>query len=378
MAAAATIRAMLAGLLCGLLPGGAAVAGEWPAPILGVNETNLAWRPAAERAATLRAIRAAGFTTVRLTWRRPLESSFDLFGLARQEGLGIVLDIPAVTEETKRPGAQPRPGAGDFGARYGLSQLDPARLGDELQRIAMGLAAHRPRIVAIEFANEANWADFNGDLPLLRPGRVWRRVEDMPEPHRSAFAAGLRRYREAVQRLTAWRDATPALRGVPVITGGLADANAAFVEGVGASIVTEDEMLRQLGRLGILDRVEGVGLHPYEPLHAFARGEAGEGRRLTLAAVAPCGTALTGGKPCWITEFGSSLPPSDCAATADPRGRAIQVFLSALAAAKAPVAAVIYYNWSQSPDSALERCGRASSAVQSLTQHPYVRGGGEN
>jgi hypothetical protein len=378
------MKAIFAGLVLCLMLGGPAPAGEMPAPrppappILGVNETNLAWRPAVERAATLRAIRAAGFTTIRLTWRRPLEGSFDLFEIARREGLGIVLDIPAVTGETARPGALERPGRGDFGARYGLSQLDPDRLGEELQRISVGLARHRPRIVAIEFANEANWADFNGDLPLLQPGQVWRRLEDMPEPHRSDFTAGLLRYREAVRRLTAWRDATPALRGVPVITGGLADANAAFVVGAGASIVTEDEMLRQLGRLGILDRVDGVGVHPYEPLYAFARGEAGEGRRLTEAAVAPCGTALTARKPCWITEFGASLPPSDCALDADPRGRAIEAFLSALAATKAPVAAVIYYNWSQSPDSALQRCGRASSAVQSLTQHPYVRGGGEN
>lgn len=365
-AAALVAVVTVVGIPARLLPEPRPVAA--PAPILvGINETNLAWQPPARRKDVLGAIAAAGLDVVRLTWRRPAEVSWELFAEARRNGLSILLDLSAVDDATARPGTSPRSGNAVLRPIRGLSDFDPAAFERELAAIGEGIRTQRPTIVAIEFANEANWAGFNGDLPLPTPGVVWDRVEAMPEPVRSRFRAGTATYLEAVRILRRWRATIPEIATVPIIVGGLADVEPGFVASSGGSLVAIDGALDHLREIGLIDLVDGVGLHVYR---AFMPEMVDRPERVRAAAadlLAVCGSARMLGKPCWITEFGSAWWPAErCDDGAAERIRANDALFEEIVARRPAIAAAIYYNWSQSPDRAIFRCGHATAVVDDL------------
>jgi hypothetical protein len=337
------------------------------AVIVGINRTNLAWEPAEVRKSTMEAMRRAGIRVVRLSWREPEQSMLDVLDHAAAHDMAVLIEIP-IGERVVREEAEPRPGNDRLGRRYRLSDLDIERFRSLLEEIAAAVAERSLRLVALQVGNEINWADFNGDLPLLEPGQGFAEVEALPAPHRQAFERGLKLYARALRTLQLFRDETPALAGVPILTAGLAEITEA-VPASGGSMVGRRATLQRLEAGGGLAAVDGIGLHIYRPFRQEVAPSPAESAPILAAELAPCGTRTTANKPCWITEFGSGLPPGSCPPDDNRRAGQIDVFFDEIMrAGKRAVAGAFYYDWDQGRPWAVFRCGTVTDAGRTLVR----------
>ncbi|WP_457094731.1 hypothetical protein [Microvirga sp. P5_D2] len=329
--------------------------------IVGVNRTNLAWEPKKARSEILSAIAEAGIRSVRLTWREPNARMLDVLDQAANSGVAVLIQFP-LGRIIATDGSTMRPSALTFGSRVRLSDISlkkyenyVARALDEIQR--------RPiRVVALQVGNEINWADFNGDLPIVRPGLSWSRIEDMPDPARSTFEKGIRVYAQLIAITQRLRDSRPNMQRVPIITAGLTDISASWLANRGGTHVAGTDVLKRLLELGIGKYSDGIAWHVYSP---FAPHK-DLGRELK-EKLKGCGTAITGGHPCWITEFGASVPNESC--DVEDALRRLQINIAAEVITNqgsSAVAGAMYYDWDQSKSRGLVRCGRVSKAVEAL------------
>lgn len=333
--------------------------------IVGINRTNLAWEPAEVRKSTLEAMRASGIRAVRLSWRKPAAAMREVLDHAVANDIAVLIEIP-VDKRIVREGAVRRPGNGRLGSRYRLSDLDLLRFERLLAEIAAEIAERPLRVVALQFGNEINWADFNGDLPLLEPGQGFEHVDDLPPPHREAFESGLRLYARALRTLRIFRDKTPSLADVAIVTAGLTALSDA-ISASGGSMVGREATFRRLEALGALAAADGVALHIYRPFHPRLAPMPVDSVPLVAEELALCGTRTAAYKPCWITEFGSSLPSGSCPSDDSRRARQIDVFFEqASHAGPGSVAAAFYYDWDQGRSWSVFRCGRVTEAGRAL------------
>lgn len=315
----------------------------------------------------MEAMRKAGIGALRLSWREPLESMLDVLDHAAANDIAVLIEIP-IGKRIVREGATQRPGNNRLGRRYRLSDLDLERLQSLLEDIAAAVAERPMRLVALQLGNEINWADFNGDLPLLDPGEGFEQVEDLPAPHREAFEKGLRLYARALRNLQIFRDRTPALAGLPILTAGLAELSEAL-PGSGGAMVGRAAMLQRLQALGGLAAADGVGLHIYRPFRKEVAASPADSGPILAAELEPCGTRSAARKPCWITEFGSGLQPGSCPSDDSRRARQIDVFFSEVSRADAhAVAGAFYYDWDQGRPWAVFRCGEVTEAGRTLVR----------
>jgi hypothetical protein len=335
--------------------------------IVGINRTNLAWEPAEVRKATVEAMRNAGIRAIRLSWREPAESMLDVLDHAAANDIAVLIEIP-IGKRIVRDGATQRPGNDRLGRRYRLSDLDLQRLQSLLEDIAAAVAGRPLRLVALQLGNEINWADFNGDLPLLDPGEGFEHVEDLPEPHREAFERGLRLYARALRKLQIFRDRTPTLAGLPILTAGLAELSEA-IPASGGAMVGRAATIQRLEAFGGLAAVDGIGLHIYRPFRIDIAPSQADTASILAAELAPCGTRTAARKPCWITEFGSGLQPGSCPFDDSRRARQIDVFFDTVSRLGThAVAGAFYYDWDQGRPWAVFRCGKVTEAGQTLVR----------
>lgn len=335
--------------------------------IVGINRTNLAWEPAEVRKATVEAMSSAGIRVLRLSWREPAESMLDVLDHAAAHDVGVLIEIP-IEKRVVRKGAARRPGNDRLGSRYRLSDLDLERFELVLDDIAAAIAERPLRLVALQLGNEINWADFNGDLPLLNPGQGFQQIEAIPAPHRDAFERGLQLYARALRKLQIFRDRTPVFAGVRILTAGLADITEA-VPASGGSMVSRAATLQRLEARGGLAAVDGVALHIYRPFRTALAPSPADSAPLLADELAPCGARPAANKPCWITEFGSALEPGSCPPEDSRRARQIDVFFNELARAGIrAVAGAFYYDWDQGRPWAVFRCGAVTEAGQTLVR----------
>lgn len=356
-------------LVAALLPAPRSAAAPPPdAPIVGVNRPTLNWSPPEVRAATARAIAEAGIPAVRLGWSEPRAAMRDALEQARRNNLGVLVAFGFLhdTVEAGRADAI-RPGPGEpWGPRARLSALDVGRYGNWVAAALDDILASGVRLLAIQVGNEMNAAGFNGDLPLLRPGVGWPGVEAVPEPHRSAFEEGLRRYVGALRAARAARDARPALRGVPVVTAGLDESDDAWMRQTLGSAVAAEVVQRRLAELGAFDVADGVGNHAYGPFWPDGR----DPRPMLRRAWAECGGDLVRFRPCWVSEFGGAADtPQGCDLV--ERRRVAQLDAAAEVARELGprrVAAAFFYDWDDHGSRSLVRCGRVSEAARRLAE----------
>jgi hypothetical protein len=335
--------------------------------IVGINRTNLAWEPAEVRKATMEAMRSAGIRAVRLSWREPAESMLDVLDHAAANDMAVLIEIP-IGKQIVREGATQRPGNGRLGPRYRLSDLDLERFQSLLQDITAAVAGRSLRVVALQLGNEINWADFNGDLPLLDPGEGFEHVEDLPEPHREAFENGLRLYARALRKLQIFRDRTPILAGLPILTAGLTELSEA-IPASGGTMVGRAATLQRLEAFGGLAAADGVGLHVYRPFHKDIAPSPEDTAPILAAELAPCGAPTAAGKPCWITEFGSGLQSDSCPSNDNRRARQIDVFFDEVSRLRThAIAGAFYYDWDQGRPWAVFRCGKVTEAGRTLVR----------
>lgn len=318
--------------------------------IMGVNRVNLNQLPPAERERIIRQMVENGVKVARLNIVRPTETGLETLRIARDNGLAIILNFGVLAPEYLRSGATERPAARRFTARPRLSDLDTGRFEQRFSWLWRRIEEIRPNLVAIEFSNELNWADFNGDLAVGERGQVFDRATIATMPNNEAFGRGLDNYVAVLKIARRLRDAGTAFRSVPIVSAGTADIPRHWAERSGGDVVEASTFLAALRQRGLFDVVDGIGLH----LYPEGRGWQEHIRQ----AMTQCGTVETGGRPCWITEWGvpnaSATCPVDDTRRADLVRRMEAEFLGF--AAMGRVRALVYYDWDTHRSFSIWRC----------------------
>ncbi|TDQ83362.1 hypothetical protein A8950_1648 [Dongia mobilis] len=356
---------MLAALLAMLLAMPVA-ASEAPGFVTGVAAANIAWsKPAAIRA-TMAEIAAAGFGSVRIGYKNPVEGTFRALDAAKQAGLEVLVTVPLIDGAVAAAGAQPRPKNRHFFAAYGLSQIDlarfDARLGLLLERIA---EADLP-VIGLEIGNEPNWSGYNGDLPVLDGGQVVDSPAAWPAETRRRVERGLDLYAATIERTQQMLAANPRLSHIRLVTAGLADINTDFIHRVGATYVVPEAFNAWVAGRGLFTRVDAIGIHLYEPLRAAQ--VTGDRDQMIARQLDSCGREPFALRPCWITEFGAALPKEECAPDDARRIALMQPLFGYLDraenATRVPVG--FYYDWNEDAGFSLKRCGQPTELTRNL------------
>lgn len=331
-------------------------------PYIGINRTNLAWEPVGRRKSIIEEFDKSGARLIRLSWREPRENMRDVLDLAARRNIVVLIEIPMVNL-LAASGSMPRPASGSFGARTRLSDIEVDKFAAYFDRALTDIEQTGVKVVAFQLGNEINWADFNGDLPLMRPGRLWQRIEDIPPEYRIPFEKGLDTYAQITRIARRLRNQRPSLVNVPIVSAGLADISEPWVSSTNATGVSQAAVIEELRKRGALDHVDGFGMHLYTPFETNADLRTRLDQRLAV-----CGTFQVGGHPCWITEFGGQVAAETC--DIDDARRRAQIAETAdfLSRTRNRVAGMFYYDWDQQKEWGLVRCGTLSAAGKALIE----------
>ncbi len=350
----------LAALLLGIA-GNVAASETQAGSEIGIATANIAWTAPDKVDAIFGEIAATGFNAVRIGLKNPVERTYAAMKDAKAAGLDILVTIPLIDGAVATKGAAPRAKQGRFFPAFGLSQIDPVRFKARLDALLDFAVAEEIPLLGIELGNEFNWSGYNGDLPLQLGGKVITSEKDLPQ----SFTDGLSLYSQALDLARASLAAHPQLQKVRLVTAGLADINENFIRKSNATYVAPDLVYAFFARANVFGRADGIGIHLYEPLR---RANAGKGDAMVDRQLAGCGAPAFGGRPCWITEFGSALPAEFCATKEEPRLALLQPLLTHLGTAQDAVPYAFYYDWSEDKGFALERCGHLTDLARELAR----------
>jgi hypothetical protein len=315
---------------------------------LGVNRPNLTW----ERnwRTIVDDLHQHGVKAVRLTLVEPWPVTADTIAYANARGIDVLLNVPLSLASFYAPGERRRPGNGPIREVHRLSRLNIETYELFMGRFLDALEQRGARLAGIEIGNEINWADFNGDLPLLRPGRVFSTVEEVQTAAPDVLT-GFAIYAHAVaatRRQTARRE---PFTTVPLIGAGMIDARSPFVIRSGGSALSAELTARLIKDSGATADLDGVAIHLYpeadpHPERAGRHiGEAiGYGKRFCVELA----------KPCHLTEWGFARLPG--CGTAPDRARLFENFVAELRRTAAFRSAYLY-DWDESRTFNVFRCG---------------------
>jgi hypothetical protein len=339
------------------------------APLFGVGTPNLGREPAGAIAATLDAVERAGFHRIRLGWKPPYDGARRALAEAARRQIAVLVTLPLTGAETARPGLAPRPAKDGFFPAFGLAALDPARVEAEAAALLEAVRESGATLLGLELGNEMNWSGYNGDLALQPEGqgRVAADPAALSQAEAEALRQGIALYAESA-RLVAARLAESE-SAAPLLVGGLADVNDAYIRQRGATLVSPAAFRALLAEAGVFETVGAVGIHLYEPLR-LKRGDEAERVALLTQDLADCGTPAFAGRACWLTEFGSAEPAQARCDRTDAERRALtRPVLTYLARPeqKGRVAAAFWHDWEGDGAFSLVRCGAATTLARDLS-----------
>lgn len=310
----------------------------------------------------------------RFALKGDFDKSFETVKYARAKGIDVLVEVSLVQPELQLPTEHPRSGGGNLKDQYGLSGLDLAHYESVIRRFVEQLDNAGVTVTALEVGNETNWADFNGDLPILDRGIVFRDMDELGTA-RSGFVTGMNKYAEAVRITRRVLDESKLQKNVKLISAGLVAKNTQddmgrwYVQS-GGTVVAVELMNRIYDQMGISRLFDGRGIHIYPKVNVnrFDENEACDEIQATVAAAAEACSPV--GEPCYVTEWGFNSDHDGCDGS-DPRMPLFTDFLSALSRHKNITAAYLF-TWDdgkvqKGKQKKIWRCGKASPVVKVLS-----------
>jgi hypothetical protein len=290
---------------------------------LGINRPNLVWFAGGQLEAQKRVldrIHRAGARRVRLALQLPYENALEHILHCNRLGVDVTIWIGAADPAFYSDGAVKREGIpnpdGEFPLlwdQYRLADLDIPRFRRVLGGFLNQCRDRGGRIEALQIMNEVNWADFNGDLPVVEGG--WF-VDDTTAWDDERFVVvrdGIHKCGEAIKAARALTDEVFGPEQVRILTPGMADPPDSWVRDVNGSIVRPALYLqllrgrhaRQQNSEDYLAFADGIGVHLYPAVTDTAPDT---GRDAALQVIRErmdpilhrVGTDL----PYWVTEWG--------------------------------------------------------------------------
>jgi hypothetical protein len=252
---------------------------------------------------------------------------------------------------------------------YPLSAIDPNRFRAEFEPMLAKLEAKGIVLEAFEPGNEINWAGFNADFSLPGEGRALGLGDLTNDPEGKRVAIGYLKYIELLKALKEIRDGSKLNRQTPIITAGLADLGGSdWTRQRKADAVDISATLDFLRAHGADNLVDGYGLHSYPPSGepGTSAGAAKRRTHLEQNGISECqAPGKSGGKPCWITEWGTGGANRTCPVVDTDKVKLVRELRGDYAelARQGRLKGLIFYVWhgdwhsdQESPASAF-RCG---------------------
>jgi hypothetical protein len=328
------------------------------AAIVGVNVVDTAALNAQQTTDLITALKAAHVTTVRVGGTL---DELPFINAAYRQGIKADLIMPFVGLAARKRPADPALGLTWAATTY--SAPDMAGFTTQTRAVLEALDKAGVRAAALEFANEINNPQFNGDFVAQGSGHVYG-AEDIGHPstpETQAIHDGFHAYIAELKVLNQLRDASKMNQHTPIVSAGLADPGKPGVHpGSKRNSVSIAGTLAILRANGLDELVQGYGVHVY-PSPNPKLTEAQRAETLEADTFSVC---KAGEKPCWLTEWGFEAPargcPLDDSARAGVAGK-MRDILTKLSA-EGRLAGALYYSWSghkgvqESPE-AIFRCG---------------------
>lgn len=180
-----------------------------------------------------------------------------------------------------------------------LSSADPDKFRAYFQPLLTKLEDKGIVLVGLELGNEINWS--NHDLGQSGTGRVLTLADLKSDPKGQQVAKGYLQYVKLLAVLKDIRDHSKLNQHTPIISAGSGELD---YHPKGRDAVSLKAMIQFLRANGMDKYVDAYGVHWYP------QGQATPAQRLASLRLelAECGSASSGGKPGWMTEWG--LPVS--------------------------------------------------------------------
>ena len=342
--------------------------------VVGVNVVNPMRASVADQNAVLSQLEAAHVHVIRCGISND-DKGIDYAKRAAAKGIRILLGIGAQYPATAptRP-YQPEQFPSMWGG-HPLSYADPQLSRDFYQKLFDALDANGIVLAGMELGNEINWAAFNAEFPLPGEGKILSLSDLSHDPEGKQIAKGFLQYVKIMAVLKDVRDHSRLNRNTPLISAGMVSApdGEKLYNNKREDMVSLPATMAFLRANGLDSLVDGYGIHTYpwsdhpgDPAAAARRTE-----RFESVDLGPCRPAgQSGGKPCWITEWGFSDKDFSCPAKDSARTLLVQEMRVnfAKAAAERRLASIDYFAWnsdpwSEQPDAdSIYRCGRVTES----------------
>jgi hypothetical protein len=176
-----------------------------------------------------------------------------------------------------------------------LSSADPDKFRTYFQPLLAKLDSMGIVLAGLELGNEINWS--NHDLGPSGTGRVLTLEDLSNDPKGKQVAKGYLQYVKLLAVLKDIRDHSKLNQRTPIISAGSGELDASPKDRDAVSLKAMIQFLRAHG----MDQfVDAYGVHFYP------QGNATPAARLSSLQrdFAECGAGGSGGKPCWLTEWG--------------------------------------------------------------------------
>ena len=342
--------------------------------IVGVNVVNPLRASVADQNAVLSQLHAAGVHVIRCG------ITSDAKGIdfaKRAAALGIKLQLIVHPEYPANAPSRPyQPSV--FPSMWGghpLSSADPALSKASFQSLFDQLDANNISLAGVELGNEINWAAFNPEFPLPGEGKILSLADLSHDPEGKQIAKGFLQYLKILAVLKEAREHSRLNRNVPIILAGLVGApdGGKLWNNKKEDQVSLPATIAFLRANGLDSLVDAYGIHSYpsgdhpgDPAAAAKRAE-----RLNTVDLAECrAIGASGGKPCWITEWGFPNPDLTCPLNDAARTLLIKEITAdfAQAAAQRRLVGIDLFSWNSDPwakqpdADSVYRCGALTSA----------------
>jgi hypothetical protein len=323
--------------------------------VVGVNVVNPMRASIADQNTLLGQLKAAHVHVIRCGISAD-DKGIDFARRAAAQGIKLQLILgpqyqPNAPTRPYRPSEFPSMWSG-----HPLSSADPELSHLFFQKLLDALDANGIVLAGMELGNEINWAAFNPEFPLPGEGKILSLSDLSHDPEGKRIADGFRQYVKVLAALKEVRDHSRLNRNTPLISAGLVGAadGAKLYNNKREDMVSLSATIAFLRANGLDSLVDAYGIHTYpssgQPGNPVAA--ANRAARFTSVDIAECRAAgNSGGKPCWITEWGFpnaefSCPTSDAARTLlvrEMRGD------FARAAAQGRLMGITYFAWNSDP-----------------------------
>ena len=337
--------------------------------VVGVNVVNPMRASVADQNAVLSQLEAAHVHVIRCGVSND-DKGIDYAKRAAAKGIRILLEIGAQypANAPTRP-YQPEQFPSMWGG-HPLSYADPQLSREFYQKLFDALDANGIVLAGIELGNEINWAAFNAEFPLPGEGKILSFSDLSHDPEGKQIAKGFLQYVKIMAVLKDVRDHSRLNRNTPLISAGMVSApdGGKLYNNKREDMVSLPATMAFLRANGMDSLVDGYGIHTYplsdhpgDPAAAARRSE-----RFESVDLGPCRPAgQSGGKPCWITEWGFPDKDFSCPAKDSARTLLVQEMRVnfAKSAAERRLASIDYFAWnsdpwSKQPDAdSIYRCG---------------------